>query len=344
MEGSASGGGADGPPTWPQFGHHPFPPAWPGPQQHPPPTAKPKRPRRGLRIAGIAAVCVAVAVIFAIAAVIGRHAESSSSGGYGNPVELPFTGLHQADHLAVDPAGNVYVSDQGGNSDNGLRESRIFKLAAGSASQTALPLTGLHRPMYLKGIAVDSAGNVYAADERSVFRLTADAAGWAELPEIANTTIAAVALDKSGSVYVADDDHNRVLKLTEGTTRWVDLRFTGLQIISPLAAVAVDTDGNLYVTDGTGQGVFKLAKDATSAAKLPVHGLTDPAAVTVDNAGNVYFTANHPRRVIKLPGGGPPPTELPATELSATTPLAVDAVGNVYMIGKHDRVLKLPAK
>ena len=37
----------------------------------------------------------------------------------------------------------------------------MLKLAAGSATQTVLPFTGLNSP---SGVAVDSAGNVYVTD------------------------------------------------------------------------------------------------------------------------------------------------------------------------------------
>jgi serine/threonine protein kinase, bacterial len=55
--------------------------------------------------------------------------------------------------VAVDTAGNVYVTDWSAN--------RVLKLAAGAATQTELPFTNLNNP---SGVAVDTAGNVYVAD------------------------------------------------------------------------------------------------------------------------------------------------------------------------------------
>ena len=55
--------------------------------------------------------------------------------------------------MAVDAAGDLYVTDGSNN--------RVLELAAGSATQTALPFTGLNNPY---GVAVDAAGNVYVAD------------------------------------------------------------------------------------------------------------------------------------------------------------------------------------
>jgi serine/threonine protein kinase, bacterial len=66
---------------------------------------------------------------------------------------LPFTGLIFPEGLAVDGAGNLYVTDTGNN--------RVLKLAAGSSSPTVLPFTGLNKPF---GVAVDAAGNLYVTD------------------------------------------------------------------------------------------------------------------------------------------------------------------------------------
>ncbi len=55
--------------------------------------------------------------------------------------------------MAVDPAGNVYVTDTDNN--------RVLMLAAGSSAQTVLPFGSVPVPW---GIAVDNAGTVYVAD------------------------------------------------------------------------------------------------------------------------------------------------------------------------------------
>jgi serine/threonine-protein kinase len=73
------------------------------------------------------------------------------AAGATTQIELPFTGLKSPHGVAVDSAGNLYVTD----------DNRVLKLPAGATTQTELPFTGLKGP---DGVAVDSAGNVYVAD------------------------------------------------------------------------------------------------------------------------------------------------------------------------------------
>ena len=72
--------------------------------------------------------------------------------GIEHPTVLPFTGLSSPYGVAVDAAGDVYVTDS---------SSRVLKLAAGSSTQTVLPFTDLHGAT---GVAVDSAGDVYVLE------------------------------------------------------------------------------------------------------------------------------------------------------------------------------------
>jgi serine/threonine protein kinase, bacterial len=71
-------------------------------------------------------------------------------------VVLPFTGLDDPRGVAVDRAGNLYVTD--------ANNKRVLKLPAGSSTPTVLPFTGLSRPT---GVAVDASGNLYVTDEQT---------------------------------------------------------------------------------------------------------------------------------------------------------------------------------
>jgi hypothetical protein len=67
------------------------------------------------------------------------------------PTELPFGGLRGAGGVAVDTAGNVYVTS----------ESAVLELPAGWTAPSELPFSGLKAP---NAVAVDTNGNVYVTD------------------------------------------------------------------------------------------------------------------------------------------------------------------------------------
>ena len=149
----------------------PVPP--PRPADRPPPDiGTPPRGRWwGRKAIVIPAALLTVAVIAAAIVITSRHQKSHEPAGgpqitlptsqtqtaqlaYGPQVTLPFTGLNGPAGVAVDTAGNLYVTD--------VEHNRVVKLAAGSATQTVLPFTGLNYP---NGVAVDAAGDLYVTDE-----------------------------------------------------------------------------------------------------------------------------------------------------------------------------------
>ena len=127
--------------------------------------------------------------------------------GSSTPMVLPFTGLYQAQGLAVGTDGAVCVTDF---------NNRVVKLNAGSNIQAVLPFTGLTAPW---GIAVDNAGTVYVTDHdaNTVVKLAAESNTPTELPFTDLDTPLAVAVDTGGkNVFVADRGNGRVVKLAAG--------------------------------------------------------------------------------------------------------------------------------
>ncbi|WP_245673088.1 serine/threonine-protein kinase [Nocardia lijiangensis] len=174
--------------------------------------------RRGRRIrlspktAGLLAAAVAVVVVSIVAVVLGVQRESGGGGdpptsiasGYSSQIPLPFTGVSLATGVAVDTAGNVYVTDMGSD--------RVLKLAAGASTPTPLPFTGLKNP---QALAVDTAGDVYVVDwgNKSVVMLAAGASTPTPVPFTGLKNPQGVAVDSAGDVYITDLGPDPVVKL-----------------------------------------------------------------------------------------------------------------------------------
>ena len=259
--------------------------------------------------------------------------------------------------MAVDTAGNVYVTDyeqrSGGEiggrvqhpdraavhrpngpavwrwippatSTSPTQNNRVLKLAAGSGTQTVLPFTGLNEPA---GVAVDTAGNVYVTDASNnrVLKLSVGLrTSQTALP------FTGLKLPRGGGGHRRQrvrhriNGDNRVLKLRGGVEHPNVLPFTGLN--GP-EGVAVDTAGDVYVTDRARPGA-EVGGRVEHPDGAAVHRPRLPHGVAVDTAGNVYVTDTGNDRVLKLAAGSTTRTVLPFTGLNRPGGVAVDTAGN----------------
>ena len=169
---------------------------------------------------------------------------SEFKAGSSTPTVLPFTGVDSC-WVAVDSARTVYGIDY-----NVQKGNPAFKLPAGASAPVKLPFPALAtgNVMQETGIAVDSAGNVYAArgaTHGGVMMLAAGSPAPVELPFTGLGNPLAIAVDNAGAVYVTEYQ-GRVLKLPPGSPTSTVLPFTGLDFPWGLA---VDGTGNVYVAD-----------------------------------------------------------------------------------------------
>jgi sugar lactone lactonase YvrE len=246
---------------------------------------------------------------------------------------LPITGLTYPSNMAVDAAGDVYVTDSWSN--------RVLKLAAGSNQQTVLPFTGLNKP---GGVAVNGAGDVYVTDccNNRVLKLAAGSKDWTALPFTGLEDPQHVAVDTGGNIYVTDGwirmvksangsyapvGKMRVVKLAAGSNEQTVLPFTGLE--SP-GGLGVDGAGNVFVSDGLNHRMLELPAGSGNQTVRSLGGLDGPFVVNA--AGDSYFVDEHNKNVLKLPAGSTNSSALPFQGLNGPRAVAVDGVGNVYVL------------
>jgi len=238
--------------------------------------------------------------------------------------------------VAVDSAGNVYVTDQNNDRVEKFTSTGAYVTAWGCTTAASGCSSGsgpgeFHRPL---GIAVDSSGNVYVTDytNNRVEKFTSTGhyiTAWgcatagtgcpgSSTPGELNEPYG-LAVDSSGNVYVADFSNSRVEKFTSTGTFIATIASSGSgpgNVDGPVG-VAVDSGGNVYVAD---DGNNRIEKLTSTGAYLTAWGCTDagdgcpggsgpgefnyPQSVAVDSAGNVYAADYGGNRVEKFTSTG----------------------------------------
>jgi len=238
-------------------------------------------------------------------------------------------GLGSPWDVAVDAAGNLYISDNFNQTIVKITPAGVVSTLAGLAGSagSADGAGSAARFSAPTGIAVDAAGNVYVADSNNfTIRKVTPAgvvttlAGTAGVPGSADGTGSAalfnrpqgVAADSAGTVYVADTNNFTIRKITPAG------------VVSTLAGLA----GNGGSADGTG-----------SAARFSF-----TRGPTVDTAGNVYVADSGNNTIRKITPAGVASTLAglsgvfgsadgtgSAASFSSPFDVAIDAAGNVYV-------------
>jgi streptogramin lyase len=323
-----------------------------------------------------------VATVAGLTSNIGNTDGTNSAAQFNQPMST-----------AVDGSGNVYVADSGNSTIRVIAAGGGVTTLAGSADYTgSTDGTGTAARLNVEeGVALDSAGNIYVADSgNNTIRMITPAGVVSTLAGMAGTAGTSdgtgtaaqfifptgIAVDNSGSVYVADAVNNTIRKITSGgvvTTLAGSAGFAGAVDGIGTAAefslptdVAVDSSGNVYVTDSNGSTIRKITSTGsvtTLAGTAGVKGNLDgigtaaqfntPQGLSVDSSGNVYVadTYNNTIRMITAAGvvttlaGSPNGIGyLDGTGGAARFNLprrpALDSAGNLYVADTGNNVIR----
>ena len=283
--------------------------------------------------------------------------------------------------MSIKPSTTSSPSFKVTNGDNtivpGTCEPTVITLAG---SGTAGPADGAGTAAQFNkpdGVAVDSSGVVYVADENNhrIRKITpagvvSTLAGSGTAGNTNGTGTAAqfsyprgVAVDASGTVYVADMGNQRIRKITAAgvvttlagsSSGYVDATGTSARFNTP-QGVGVDSSGNVYVADSINRRIRKItaAGVVTTLAGSGAAGFADgtgtaaqfntPWGLGVDSSGVVYVadTINNRIRKITAAGvvttlagsgaAGPADGTGTAAQFNNPSGVAVDSSGNVYV-------------
>jgi sugar lactone lactonase YvrE len=267
---------------------------------------------------------------------------SITYGGDGNSALA--VGLDNPSSVAIDSAGNIYVTDTYNNAIRVINaETGIITTVAGNGTAAYSGDNGQARSASLNtphGITLDASNNLYIADSgNNVVRRVSSITGI--ISTIAGTGVGAysgdgeqataaalntpwgVAISDTGNLYIADQQNNAV--------RMVDT-----------AGVITTIAGGL--NPGT-------AGDGGPAA---ASRLSSPSGVLIDAAGNVYISDTTNNRIQKInpatsivttiAGSGSYPDNNPANTASLYGPygIALDGQGSLYIAdAAHNRIRKV---
>ena len=220
-------------------------------------------------------------------------ANYSGDGGAATSAEL-----NQPSGVAMDGAGDMYIADFGNN--------RIREVNATTGYITTVAGNG----------TAGSLGDTKAATS-------------AEL-----TTPKGVALDSAGNLYIADFGNNRIREVNAATGNITTVvgngtagyigdggASTSAELTTP-NGVALDNAGNIYIADLGNNSIRKVnvgMAPAIFSTPTPVNTTDGPQTVTVSNIGNAALTfASNPTYPANFPENG---SDL--TPCLASSPLAM---------------------
>lgn len=206
---------------------------------------------------------------------------------------------------------------------------------ANAATVSSFGLTG-SGPI---GITLDSAGNVYTANNgaSTVSLLGAGGGGAAGAPWPVGSgggsginSPRGVVYTDAGSVFISNDvgSVSRIITSTGSPFGLLWPVSTGLTPIG----IAADRAGNIYTANLNGNSVTRVSTAGTGATFATTGAGTNPIALAFDGEGNLYTANDGSGTVSKFTAAGTPAgAPWPVSFGLAAEGITIDSAGNVYV-------------
>jgi trimeric autotransporter adhesin len=244
------------------------------------------------------------------------HAGTGNPGYGANDITALRSSLRNPAGLWIDPQGGLLVAEAGAQ--------RIRRIARGMIGAYA-PAAAIRVPLYSPtGVAVDSLGNLFLADNRKDAALKRSSQG-----EVVTLPAggSAVTVDNRGNAFYANgavvhrissSNQATIVAGASGNTLTGDNGPADAARLNGPAAVVYDANGNLFLADERSHRVRRISLDGsiTTIAGTGVPGfsgdggpanlakLNGPRGLSFDRFGNLLIadTANHAIRRVAVNG------------------------------------------
>ena len=218
----------------------------------------------------------------------------SGDGGPAINAQLAISAQLSSACLAVDNAGNLYISDTGNYRVRKVSPNGTITTVAGTGNQSFGPVIGdggpaVNAPLIPGAVALDTGGNLYIGAQRVVRKVSPDGiittvAGSVTAPTTysgdggaaiaAGLAVSGVVVDGSGRLFIGDSYNGRVRMVSQDG------------IITTIAG-----SGGTYTFYGSGS--------YTGDGGLATNATLNPTGLAVDSGGNVYVS-DFPNEAVRL--------------------------------------------
>ncbi len=194
---------------------------------------------------------------------------------------------------------------------------------------------------YPEGIAIDSSGNVWVANEGtnmagSITKLSSSGTVIGTFP--VGTDPQGIAIDPSGNVWVVNGGNNNVTELNSSGGQVTGSPFP---VGSVPHGIAIDSSGNVWVTNNGSNTVTELNSSGGQVTGSPFPVGTGPDGIAIDSSGNVWVTNPASDTITELNSSGAFLSTFTVGNIDAPG-IAIDSFGNLWLTNTNgDTVTEL---